>query len=84
MAYLNNHLLTTTKKTPSVLKRSPIQVLTVLNVAWLQWSDDNCLSQHAMAIGESNTKIVAYLNNHLLTTTKKKHPVYLKRSPIQV
>ena len=52
VAYLHNHLLTTTKKKhPVYLKRSPIQVLTVLNVAWLQWSDDNCLSQHAIAIG---------------------------------
>lgn len=31
-------------------KRSPIQVLTRLNVAWLQWSDEDWCFQHGMAV----------------------------------
>ena len=37
---------------PSVPRRSPIQVLTGLNIAWLQWSDENWYVQCDMAVGE--------------------------------
>ena len=42
---------------PSVPRRSPIQVLTGLNIAWLQWSDENWYVQCDMAVGEKYTKI---------------------------
>ena len=38
---------------PSVPRRSPIQVLTGLNIAWLQWSDENWYVQCDMAVGEN-------------------------------
>ena len=37
---------------PGVPRRSPIQVLTGPNVAYLQWSDENWCSQRGMAVGE--------------------------------
>ena len=42
------------KKTtaPGVPRRSPIQVLTWPNVAWLQWSDENWYFQRGMAVAE--------------------------------
>ena len=42
---------------PRIPRRSPIQVLTRLNVAWLQWSDENWYIQHDMAVGEGGGKI---------------------------
>ena len=38
-------------------RRSPIQVLTGLNIAWLQWSDENWYVQCDMAVAEKYTKI---------------------------
>ena len=56
------------KKMPtasSVPRRSPIQVLTGLNIAWLQWSDENWYVQCDMAVGEKYTKLVSiYWNNY--------------------
>ena len=37
---------------PGVPRRSPIQVLTGPNVAWLQWSDENWYVQRGMAVAE--------------------------------
>ena len=49
------HIRIKKKKMPtasSVPRRSPIQVLTGLNIAWLQWSDENWYVQCDMAVGE--------------------------------
>ena len=39
---------------PRVPKRSPIQVLTGLDAAWLQWSDENWYIQRDMAVGKGS------------------------------
>ena len=38
--------------TPGVPRRSPIQVLTGPDAAWLQWSDGNWYFQHGMVVAE--------------------------------
>ena len=41
-----------------VPKRSPIQVLTTPDVAWLRWSDENRYIQRGMAVGEDSMHYV--------------------------
>ena len=43
-----------------VPRRSPIQVLTKLNVAWLQWSDENWYFQRDMAVVKSSWPTKGY------------------------
>ena len=47
--------LKTQKSTaPGIPRRSPIQVLTGPDAAWLRWSDENRYIQRGMVVGESN------------------------------
>ena len=47
---------------PGVPRRSPIQVLTRPNVAWLQWSDENWYFQRGMAVVEGWVSILDISN----------------------
>ena len=53
---------------PSVPRRSPIQVLTRLNVAYLQWSDENWGIQHDMAVGKGTGKCQHFQQHTYLLT----------------
>ena len=76
--------------TPSIPRRSPIQVLTGLYAAWLRWSDENRYFQRDMAVNNYSAYIfIIYSNNFdilplsiffkMFTT-----PNIPRRSPIQV
>ena len=76
--------------TPSIPRRSPIQVLTGLYAAWLRWSDENRYFQRDMAVNNYSAYIfIIYSNNFdilplsiffkMFTT-----PSIPRRSPIQV
>ena len=51
------------QKIPTTLgipRRSPIQVLTRLDAAWLRWSDENRYIQHGMVVGEIILKVALF------------------------
>ena len=50
---------------PGVPRRSPIQVLTRLDVAWLRWSDENRYVQRDMAVDNKSLFWNAYKGNLL-------------------
>ena len=56
----NSDIMEKMSTAPGIPRRSPIQVLTGPDVAWLQWSDENWYFQRGMAVDIWGSQVCAF------------------------